>query len=181
MHGVILAELQRYVQTNVGSLAWADTCRLARVGTTSYALSGEYPEGDLSALVTAASEVLNMPLQELLEDFGVFMAPDLMTSCAGHMPPEWRALDLLESPDRHRRLAERLTGRSVVSPILGAERLSEREVRIVYGSPRRMCGLTRGLIRGILRHFREVGQVRESACMLKGAPSCVIYVTRLSN
>ena len=181
MHGLILAELQRYVETHVGSQAWNTVCRRAQTNTTAYTHSGEYPEGDLGALVIAGSEILNVPINALLEDFGAFMVPDLMTVCSNHLKPEWRALDLLEHPERHRLLAERLTGRSITPPVIRTERLSEREVRLVYGSDRRMCALTRGIIRGIFSHFREVGAVRESACMHKGAPHCVIYATRLGN
>ena len=181
MHGLILTEWQRYVQTNVGPQAWAAACRRAQVTTTSYVASGEYPENDLAALVLAGAELLNVPIQSLLEDFGVFLVPGLMEVCQPHLPREWRCLELLEHPDRSRMLAERLTGRSLVPPVVRTERLSDREVRLVYGSERRMCALTRGIIRGMFSHYGEVGTVRETACMHKGAPQCVIYATRLGN
>jgi hypothetical protein len=181
MHGLILAELQRYVHTNVGPQAWVDACRIARVSSTTYTLHHEYPESDLAALVAAGAQVLNVPAQALLEDFGHFMVPGLMTVCAPHLPPSWGALDVLESQERHLLLAERLTGRAVTPAVVLAERLSEREVRITYGSQRRLCGLTRGIVRGILSHFREVGAVRETDCMLRGYPQCIIHVTRIGN
>ena len=181
MHGLILAELQRYVHTNVGPQAWVDACRIACVGSTAYTMQHEYPEGDLAALVAAGAQVLNVPAQSLLEDFGHFMVPGLMTVCAPHLPPSWGALDVLESPERHLLLAERLTGRAVTPAVVHAERLSQREVRITYGSERWMCGLARGIVRGILAHFREVAAVRETDCMLRGAPACIIDVTRIGS
>ena len=181
MHGLMLAELQRYIEDNVGPHSWQETCRQAGVGRTSYNRLDDYPETDLGELLVAGARVIGVPLDSMLEDFGTFMVPGLMHSCAPHIPGEWRVLDLLQDETRMRLLAERLTGRSVRPLPVNSLRLSEREVRISYGSERRLCGLTRGIIRGLLAHFREIGTVKETACMLKGADRCVIEVTRLGN
>jgi len=181
MHGLILAELQRYIETNVGPWSWQEACRRAGVGRTSYTIWDTYPDTDLPALVQAGSGVTGVPVPAMLEDFGAFMVPALMRVCARHVPDGWSAMDLLADTERPLQLATRLTGRSVTVPLLRAERVSPRAVRIIYGSPRRMCGLARGIVRGILAHYREIGAIRETACMHDGAPHCEILVTRLAS
>ena len=53
------------------------------------------------------------------------------------------------------------------------------EVIVIYASERRMCGVAKGIARGLGDHFGESIEVEEESCMLTGASSCTIAVRRL--
>ena len=48
------------------------------------------------------------------------------------------------------------------------------EVTLAYASPRKLCAVARGIGRGIATHFGETLSIRESSCMHRGAPACII-------
>ena len=120
-----------------------------------------------------------MELAGLMEDFGAFLVPTLLRTHAASIRPEWNALDILANAEHHAR-ATRLIEPDIVPAPVRAERVSDREVCIRYSSSRKLCCVVRGMARGVLMHYREVGTVKESACMHRGAPECVIMVKRLA-
>lgn len=54
--------------------------------------------------------------------------------------------------------------------------MSSDEVVITYSSERKLCAVAKGIVKGIGAHFQERISIRESECMLKGAPACRISV-----
>jgi len=66
-----------------------------------------------------------------------------------------------------------------VPPVLQARRVSPDEVQLTYASARRMCGIAKGLARGLGKEFDEQIVVFETECMLAGAPACQITIRRL--
>ncbi|NUQ74588.1 MAG: heme NO-binding domain-containing protein [Polyangiaceae bacterium] len=96
MHGVILSELQKFIDGRHGSLAWPAILRDAGLGTRLYSPFQTYPDAEVMAIVAAASKATGRPAGLLLEDFGEFVAPDLIALYRALIKPEWRTLDLLE-------------------------------------------------------------------------------------
>jgi len=179
MYGFMYVELERYIVTHIGPEAWQDTCRQATGGRSSFTATESYDDADFLALVRSASRVSSVELPGLLEDFGAFLIPTLIASHASDVAPATNALDVLANAEQHVRTA-RLIDRDIMPPPVRAERVSEREVRIHYASSRKICCLARGLARGVLRHYGEIGSVKETACMHRGAPACIIMVKRLA-
>jgi hypothetical protein len=64
-------------------------------------------------------------------------------------------------------------------PRLKCERPSPEEVVIHYASPRKMCGVAKGIAKGIANHYGERVALMERACMHRGAPHCEISVKLL--
>jgi hypothetical protein len=63
-------------------------------------------------------------------------------------------------------------------PRLHVERTSPDEVVVTYDSPRKLCAVARGIMRGIAKHFGERISISDRACMHKGDPKCLISVRR---
>ena len=61
-------------------------------------------------------------------------------------------------------------------PQLHVEPLAEDGVVIRYSSPRRLCVLLDGLVRGTASHFGEDVEIEQIACMHAGAEACVFEV-----
>ena len=179
MYGLMYVELERYVVTHVGPAAWEDSCRQATGGRTSFTATDYYDDAEFVALAKTVSRRTNVDLAGLMEDFGAFLVPTLLKAHAASIRPEWNALDILANAEHHSR-ATRLIEAEIVPAPVRAERVSDREVRISYSSSRKLCCVTRGMARGVLKHYGEVGSVKETDCMHRGAAECVIMVKRLA-
>lgn len=176
MHGIVHAELQKFVIDRHGRPAWEELLKQAGLASKAYAVSQHYPDSDVISLVTTASRMTGTPVGQLLEDFGEFIVPDLVDLYRPLLDTRWRTLEVLEHTERTIHRVVRLRNPGASPPELRCQRLSANEVRVSYNSARKMCALARGIIRGLAKHFQETVQIEEGTCMLRGAASCEIAV-----
>jgi len=176
MHGTIFAELQKYVVSKLGDEAWGTLRREAGVTREHYDPLEVYPDAEVGALVSAGSRVTGIPVEALLEDFGAFIAPDLLELYWGAVRPEWRTLDLLENTESAIHEVVRISQKGSTPPYLHARRISPSEVTITYTSPRKMCAVAKGIIRGVATHYGDAISIAEPDCMLRGDAACTLLV-----
>jgi hypothetical protein len=134
----------------------------------------------LLALVSAASRNLNLPAGAVLEAFGEFIAPELISLYGKLIDPEWKTLDLIENTEKLVHTAVRVGNPGVRRPILQCRRGTPDELQIVYSSDRRLCSVVRGIVKGVAGYYGETVHISEDACMLQGDPYCALQVTRLA-
>jgi hypothetical protein len=179
MHGTIFVELQKYVQTKLGTEAWMTLRREAGITRNEpYDPFQSYPDEEVGALVGTASRITGTPAQALLEDFGEFIAPDLLDMYWGVIAPEWRTLDVLEHTEKTIHDVVRLNHAGATPPYLHASRNAPDEVTILYTSPRRLCSVAKGITRGIARHYEETVTIEDPRCMLRGDDDCLLVVKK---
>lgn len=176
MHGIVHAQLQKYVIARHGRPAWQELLKGTGLGSRNYLTSQQYPDADIAALVTNAATMTGEPASALLEDFGEFMAPDLIAMYRPLLKPEWRTLDLLEHTEETIHSVVRLRNPGAAPPQLRFRRVDAAEVHLSYNSDRKMCAVALGIVRGVAKHFGDSVTIVESACMHRGAPSCEISV-----
>ena len=63
-------------------------------------------------------------------------------------------------------------------PHLKAERRSPDEALVIYTSPRRMCALAIGIVKGLAVQFHERILITQPVCMHNGASRCEILFQR---
>ena len=179
MHGLIHVQLRQFVESRHGVSGWHELNRRAGLDSRAFTALGTYPDADMTRLVSEAANLTGMPVGDLLEAFGEFVAPTLLNLYSSLVKPGWRTLDLLEHTERtiHRVVRARQPG--AAPPELSVWRTSKTEVIVTYASQRRMCGLARGIIRGVSVHYDEQVQISEQTCMLQGANTCQIRVRLL--
>jgi hypothetical protein len=176
MHGIILTELQKFVTQNHGAETWNGILGRAGLRNTIYLPSATYPDSDVIGIVNAASQVSGVPPADLLESFGAALVPGLVQVYGRLVKPRWRALDLIEHTEETMHSVVRRQNPGAEPPRLRCVRVSPEEVVVTYASQRKLCAVAKGIIRGIAAHFQERILIRESECMLKGAPACIISV-----
>ena len=177
MHGIIFAELKKYVQARHGDDAWKALLQRAGLpANTLYLPIREYPDADAAAIVGAASEATGLPAGEILEGFGRYIAPDLLGMYRALVKPEWRTLEFLENTEETIHRVVRIKDAAAKPPEIRCERLSPGEVVIRYASERRMCAVARGIARGVADHYGERVDIGEPSCMLRGDAECRIHV-----
>ena len=177
MHGIIHLELKKFVLATHGSSVWNSLVESAGLVGKRYPAKRAYEDGDLLALVNSASEVLNTPVDNILESFGEFIAPDLMSLYSGHVNPAWKTLDFLENAEGVIHHAVRANEPESTPPRLVARRQSATQVIIEYRSDRKMCALARGIVRGVADKYGEHVDINEPCCMHKGSEHCEIVVS----
>ena len=175
MHGMIFAELKKFVVVGLGAEAWNSIT--AASGNQVYLPSQAYDDGELLRLVATASELTGKPAAELVEAFGEFIVPSLVRAYGAHINPVWRTLDLLEHTEATIHRVVRASTPGATPPRLSVRRIAPGKVVIEYASQRRMCALAKGIVRGISKHFSETITIDEPACMLLDAPTCQLHIS----
>jgi heme-NO-binding protein len=178
MQGILLAELERYVDERYGDASWTALLDEAGLEPQSYRPEERYPDSDLIAIMRAVPAITPVPLSALAEDFGRFVAPSLLKRYGHLANPEWRTLELLEnSAAIFAMFGDALFGSS--PPVLRGLRLGPDVVLLSYASHRRLCALAKGLAKGIADVFDERVAIDERACMFGGAEACEIVVRQV--
>lgn len=176
MRGLIFTSLKQFVVDVYGEPAWNQL--LVNTGLTGrmYLATDAYPDEEVTALVTAASTLTNLPADILLKDFGRALVPGLVKTYRAFIKPQWRSLDLIAAVESQIHKAVRLREPDASPPRLRATRTSPTEVVVRYDSPRRLCALAEGIVAGIAVHYGERLQLRQTTCMHRGDAECTLVV-----
>ena len=179
MHGFIFTELRDYVISRLGADAWPSLLERARIGPKSYLNYLDYPDEEAVLLVVTASEITGLPAGTILEDFGAFLAPHLFRIYRPLIDPGWKTLEFIETTESTIHDVVRSRNSRARPPTLRCRRVAPETVLLTYGSPRKLCAVARGIIRGLATHFGEKVEISERGCMLQGQPTCQIQVQRV--
>jgi len=177
VHGIIFAEFKKFIVVTADTETWIKVQFSAGLEHKRYLASEAYPDQELVDLVRAGSQLLNKPASLLLESFGEFIVPDLLSIYHAFIKSEWTALDVIEKAESTIHKTVRLEDPTASPPVLQVERLGPDEVQIIYNSERRLCSVAKGIIRGVGKHYGEALRIEEKDCMLRGAKACTLLVS----
>jgi predicted hydrocarbon binding protein len=177
VNGLIFIEVGKFAQARLGAAAWQRLARSAGVGHRVYVPVANYPDEELVGLLNVLSAETGEPVRALLEALGEFIVPDLMSLAQSVIQPAWKTLDLIANTEGAIHEVIRHTGSHSHPPHLRCRRLAENEVVVHYSSPRKLCPLARGIVKGVAAHYGETVSLAESSCMLRGDSACQIVVT----
>jgi predicted hydrocarbon binding protein len=179
MHGIVFTEFQHYIERGSHDGRWHDVLHGANLDRRVYVSIRHYPDKEFSDILGAASRALHRPVDEIVEEFGAFIAPDLLGMYAMLIKPEWRTLDVIEHTEAVIHSVVRVNQVGASPPQLKSRRVAPDEIEMIYDSPRKLCRLAKGIIRGIAAHFDERIEIVEHGCMLVGARACVLQIRKL--
>jgi hypothetical protein len=179
MHGIIFGELKKLVDVRLGGDTWRGLLKESGLEAKVYMPVTEYPDDDAVRIIGALSRHTGKSTREVFEEFGEFIAPDLMALYRHMIKPEWRTLELLENTENTIHRVVRIRNPGARPPELKCTRDGD-EVLITYTSARRMCGVAVGIVRGLARHYDENITIQELSCMSSGAAACRILVQRVA-
>jgi hypothetical protein len=179
VHGLIHIELERFVRARLGDEAWARACEDAGVAGDSYKATTQYPDAELVALVVALAKAAEVGPQALLELFGEALVGPLVETYGALLDPEWRTIELIANTEELIHTVLRANDAEARPPMLRATMRGEDELLVIYGSERQMCGVAKGIIRGVAAHYGELIVLTEESCMLTGDRTCNLAVKRV--
>ncbi len=175
MHGIIHAELKKYVEGKFGSDGWKAVLDEAGLSGKIYTTFTTYPDSDALSIVTAASKITKIGIPEILEDFGYFIAPDLMNMYRSIIKSEWGMFDMLLQTEEMIHKVVRMQNAGAEPPKLEFEKVDDQTLKFIYKSKRNMADVAKGIIRGVANHY---GESVELTSTTNGDGSVEVMITR---
>ncbi len=177
MQGIVFDQLRTYCD-GLGADVWPSLLEEAGISHPIYFVSETYPDDELEALVGGAMRLLGRTRDELLLDFGRFLVPGLLSIYGVFLNRQWDLREVLLNTESTIHRVVRLRDTAADPPRLRIlEGEEPDEVVIVYGSPRRMCSLGKGIIHGLADEYQTQIDIRDVRCMHRGDPMCEMSVT----
>ncbi len=177
MKGIINKGIQDMVIALKDEETWEKVKEKAQCQEDFFALTNDYPDELTIALAEAVSEVFDMPLDKVLEEYGRFVVPntlkeyyDVYFTMAGSNAREF----LLNMGTVHSQATNSIPNAN--PPRFEYEELPDGSIRMHYFSKRNLCKVLKGLIRGVGDYFNESLEVTEIACVLNGDDHCIMEV-----
>lgn len=180
MYGVIFDLLRDFViERHGGRTTWNALLQEAGFGYRIYFPVGHYPDEDMLTLAITASRMFKQPLPRVLEDFGHFVGPSLLSRYSMMIRPQWRTFEVLENAGTHIYDAQRQHAQRN-PPQLRTVRHTPERMTLAYHSERKLCAMAKGIVRGLADHFGENIDIREIRCVFSGADHCEFDVSHRS-
>ena len=180
MHGLIHLELKKFVEERFGAKAWDELTRRTGLASEIYTPLRSYPDEQMLALVGEAVTMTGFSASSLLEEFGEALVPTYLSIYGNLVKPEWRTLEVIEHTEETIHRVVRMRHPGAEPPRLRAERTTPNEVVLTYDSPRKLCAVARGIVKGVAKQFGEVVTIDERACMHDGDPACIIAFRKVA-
>jgi hypothetical protein len=177
MHGIVFVELEKYARTRLGTEGWEQLKSAAGLENQRYRLSQAFPDDEAARLMAAAEKATGMSTRAMLEDFGSFIAPDLLGLYGSLIDKSWKTLDTIEHTEATIHTVVRVKNPGALPPALETKRQSPTLLVMKYRSPRKMCALAIGIAKGIAAHHRENLTVTEPRCMHRGDTECELHMS----
>jgi len=178
MKGVIKESIQDFVETKFGREVWQKVMTDAGCNEPVLAVCGDYSDELNTELVKALSKVSDMPIDDVLVEFGKFWilsvgpeAHPAYYSLAGNSPREF----LLNMNWMHQKA--QWNGAGAAPPRFEFEEMPDGRLLIHFLSKGGLCSVLRGRILGVGILCDCALNVREVACREKGEAHCTMEVS----
>ncbi len=175
MKGIIFNILEEAVTLEHGPDTWDDLLDSAGVDG-SFTSLGSYPDETMLALVDAAAGATGATPADILRWFGEAAMPQLAERYGVFFKGHRSARSFILSVNEiiHPEVRKLYSGAGC--PHFQFSTAPDGDLIIGYQSPRRLCALAEGFIRGAAAHYGEQVTISHLACMLEDSPVCRLRV-----
>lgn len=180
MKGVIFNILEEMVEKHCGMSVWNEILNQELPDGGIYTASESYPDEQLFTLVEAVCARTNLPMEKVVGNFGEFLFQQLASRYPVFLQNPVDLKTFLKSVES---VIHVEVNKLYDNPNLPLFKYSEPESDILimqYHSPRKLCLLAEGLIRGAATHFATKVEISHPICMHKGAQHCDMSIKFLS-
>jgi hypothetical protein len=175
MKGIVFNLLEQVVVDAHGEDAWEDLLDDASLEGV-YTSLGSYADEDLLSLVGAASEMLDLPADDIVRWFGRSSIPHFAERYPQLFEPHERTRSFVLTLNNiiHPEVRKLYPGATV--PDFEFDASSPDGLVMGYDSPRKMCAFAEGLLHGAADHFGEVAEIEQPECMKRGDARCLLSI-----
>jgi len=173
MKGVVFTTFNEMVEEELGLEAWERL--LAEVDPASggiYTSVEEYEDDELMSMVASLSRTLDKPAGALVEHFGYYLFGTLAKKYPEFVRDAPDLFTFLESIDGVIHKEVRKLYHNPHLPSIETRRVDGNTLQMIYRSPRKLCQLATGLIKGAADSYQREADISHDVCMHDGAPHC---------
>lgn len=134
----------------------------------NYTAVGTYDHSEIVALVVQLSEHSGIDISTLLYTFGKHLFGQFATGYHHFFAQSTDSFDFLSGIENYIHVEVRKLYPDAELPTFEIERISDRQLRMLYTSERRMADFAEGLIHGCGEHFKEDLQVERASVQEDG-------------
>lgn len=175
MKGVIFNILENMVIEKCGMETWNDILNSLKVSGI-YTAGKSYPDEELFAFVGEVSARLEMPAEQVVGAFGEFLFSQLASRYPVFLEQEATLKGFLKSVDSVIHVEVKKLYDSPNLPSFTYTEPDESTLVMEYRSPRQLCLLAEGLIRGAAAHYQDDVSIEHPRCTHKGDDHCDLIV-----
>ena len=174
MKGVVFNLLEQLVARDFGEDTWDALLDVSGLNGV-YTSLGSYPDEHLAMLVTAASDALAIPPDDVVVWFGRNALPLFAERYPQLFGPHdsTRSFVLTLNDIIHPEVRKLYPGADV--PEFDFD-VREGVVVMGYRSPRKLCSFAEGLLLGAADHYGEQLTIEQPVCMKRGDEQCVLEI-----
>ena len=177
MKGLIFNSLAELVETQHDLATWNRVLgRIDSVVDGAYVSTDSYPASEMQALVMALTEELETPAAELLNHFGSWLFHDLYRAYPELVDGHTDLVPFIASVSDVIHEEMKIIYADAEVPTMSYTTQDRHNLTFYYQSPRQLCLLAEGLVRGAAAHFAVEADLEHQTCMHDGADRCTFLL-----
>jgi predicted hydrocarbon binding protein len=177
MKGVVFIAFNQMVEDQLGIDVWERLLNdvIPESGGV-YTSVEQYPDSELFNLVGALSNIVDVPVPTLVEQFGAYMFDILNSKYPIFTEQQADFFSFIKSIDGviHREVKKLYNNPNL--PSLDCKQIDKNTLEITYRSPRKLCFLAEGLIRGAAKYYNVKYALSHNRCMHDGNDHCLLVL-----
>jgi len=181
MKGIVFTTFNDMVENRIGISCWESLLEKVKPASGGiYTSVEDFPDEELVAMLGHLSTITGKPVDELLIGFGQYLFAALATKHPVFVTDQTDLFEFLKSIDNviHKEVEKLYQNPNL--PEISCEQPSPDLLLLYYRSPRRLCHLADGLIRGAAKQFNTEVLISHDLCMHDGSDHCVFRVIRVN-
>ncbi len=180
MKGAIFIAFNQMVEDVVGIRAWEQLLQeVAPASGGIYTSVEDVDDTELFALVEALADIIGQPMAALVESFGCYLFSFLNEKYPVFTASEPNFFSFIKSIDGVIHKEVRKLYSNTQLPSISCEQLDDKTLEMTYYSPKKLCILAEGLIRGAADYYKTDYTLQHNRCMHRGDKQCVFKISLL--
>jgi hypothetical protein len=180
MKGIVFTAFNDMVEQKIGIEMWEDLLASARPDSGGvYTSVADFPDQELLDMVAELSTKTGTPVVDLINGFGQYLFHVLVFKHSVFTDEKPNLMEFLKSIENVIHKEVRKLYHNPNLPSIDWEQPEENSLILHYHSPRKLCHLAQGLIKGAAEHYETNIKISETACMHNGAEKCTFSISTL--
>lgn len=179
MKGIVFTSFNEMIEEEMGMTVWERILKEVNPESLGvYTAVEDYDDQELFDLVHALSEITDIPVNDLVKYYGNYLFTVLIKKYPIFVENIDDYFQFLESIDNviHKEVEKLYVSPNL--PKLTCKKIDDKTLHMKYESPRKLCQLAEGLIKGAADYYSEEYLLAHNKCMHDGNDYCEFIISR---
>ena len=155
MNGNIHFLINKFIEEQHSKDALKEILERAGVANKMYLGISQYPDEEVKRIVQEAAKLLNASVNDIMYQFGKFIAPIMANKYSFLIKPNWKTKEFLLNTEGTIHKTVKLRNQGAMPPMLKFEDTGENTLKFVYDSKRNMVELALGMMHAVAEIYNE--------------------------